>query len=1266
MALTAVDIQKAYIAFFNRPADVPGMTYWLSYPGDAQDLLNEFAQSAEYLSDYAGMTNMQMVTKVYNNLFGRNPEPAGLTYWVAQMDAGYVTLANVAYEIMGGAQNEDAMIIDNKAIAAQAFTDALVTPEQIAAYNNAGPNGMGGEAKAWLAAVDESTESVAAANAELGNLLQSLVDADSGVGPTPDNAEVLWLTSGGPLPGTSGWDPTIYGSADKNTTFIAQTGQLGENAILDGRAGNNELQATIRGNEAIAPTTKNIQKVVIRGQDAPNTAWNDNNIMDGATVDADRMVGVKWWENKNSRVDVVIEDVRILDSQITKDITIAFRESDPGHVDYAVYFDQPSLRNQTSTSGVLVAALFDSMGDATDGQPLKDNPYTKIMFAVDGMIHEVDFGVVNGASTFQDLRDAIQAAINANPALAGYGITVTLNENVTFWVPSDTAAARANAGYFLSIESVGHTIGEGGWATSTGFLPPNISTQGRQDASNPVTSSLVTSTVILDYVGRGSMGGDLMIGGMSVGYTSESKGVQQFDITVERDSKLEVIQSTNNTLQVVNLVNSGSYNYLGAYERGSNQGARSGDLTVTGDTNVNTIFGVKKTSQAGAGGDPTDGWPGPNLLGQQYIDGGGLQQWNGYGFTDVRVINGAAFKGNLELNAVLTSNVVGKYMNLVDQAPAPAAADNVVFNYTLGAGNDTLDIALSAANLAAAGTTTREDFVLNIDGGAGNDTITTAIYADNIVTGPLLTTLANAAGGAAAWYQNHQLNANLFIDGGSGNDTIQTMGSGDWTVKLGTGNDTYYADNTAATAVWVFNTADQLTVGGAVTARGINNLQSAGNNNYIFVDDGTWPGGAANDGYSSVAGEMAGLYGLKLRVVYNDVSNSSNITPVNAQGTYFSSVVDVPTTAAGSFTVTDLQINQAIKKAINDDPVLNKLLVAKDGPSNTLVVTALSDGTHLSMADLGIEFAIPTLVATTEVAGWNSALHTTANWTAADLQNARIESFNALLGAGPGTAFNAALVSAYDTFGPNPGTPGSFSAWYSANPAANTGYLSAFANQGGAVLAGANSGHVSSNVVIVDGAASDIDVVVLSTGTACSDTIKWDGSFNNGTVTVVNFDTWWTTTVANNLGDDFLDFTAYGARALYVAQLDATGHVDTAAWSVSQDTLGLGSVDAGVAGVVLPTTLVAAPNYVGDWTLKAGDKYITMTRVAPNATDADNSTVYKIELWTANGTAADAYLTTLAVGDVRDTAQLIGYVDLGRVIEGVVDTDSILSHIDIF
>ena len=176
-ALFDADIQKAYIAFFNRPADAPGMAFWMNHPpGGMQVLLAEFARSEEYLSDYRGLNHVDTLTRVYRHLFGRDPEPEGLNYWSAQMEAGWVTIINVAYEVLGGARNEDFDIIQNKVLAANAFTGALDTPPEIEAYNNAGPMGMGSAAKDWLARVNEYDASVEEAYSTLDALINELVN----------------------------------------------------------------------------------------------------------------------------------------------------------------------------------------------------------------------------------------------------------------------------------------------------------------------------------------------------------------------------------------------------------------------------------------------------------------------------------------------------------------------------------------------------------------------------------------------------------------------------------------------------------------------------------------------------------------------------------------------------------------------------------------------------------------------------------------------------------------------------------------------------------------------------------------------------------------------------------------------------------------------------------------------------------------------------------------------------------------------------------
>ncbi len=176
-------IQKAYIAFFNRPADKAGFDFWQGTDLPDQALLDQFAQSPEYLSDYAGKSNKQIIEMVYKNLFGREPEQEGWDYWAKQMDDGWVTVGNAAYEILGGAQGTDKTIINNKTAAAQSFTSALNNGVNADAYAKAGDNGVGNLAKEWLSEVDAgSTQFNPAA------VLSALVSANSTStpGPTPD------------------------------------------------------------------------------------------------------------------------------------------------------------------------------------------------------------------------------------------------------------------------------------------------------------------------------------------------------------------------------------------------------------------------------------------------------------------------------------------------------------------------------------------------------------------------------------------------------------------------------------------------------------------------------------------------------------------------------------------------------------------------------------------------------------------------------------------------------------------------------------------------------------------------------------------------------------------------------------------------------------------------------------------------------------------------------------------------------------------------
>ena len=90
---TAMDVEKAYLAYFGRPADTGGMNYWIGK--SVADMDAGFASSHEYATLYNGMTNDQRVEQVYQNLFGRPSDPGGKAYWVGQLNAGLATVSTL-------------------------------------------------------------------------------------------------------------------------------------------------------------------------------------------------------------------------------------------------------------------------------------------------------------------------------------------------------------------------------------------------------------------------------------------------------------------------------------------------------------------------------------------------------------------------------------------------------------------------------------------------------------------------------------------------------------------------------------------------------------------------------------------------------------------------------------------------------------------------------------------------------------------------------------------------------------------------------------------------------------------------------------------------------------------------------------------------------------------------------------------------------------------------------------------------------------------
>lgn len=171
--------EKLYVAYFGRPADATGFHNMASYlqtaqaPPDIQAfiaanatnatvkaIISSFGTSAESGRLYTG-TTQEFVTAIFNNVLGRNPLTAGLTFWSDAIDTGVMSRGQAALNIMAGAEANttaqgliDAALIANRIVVAANFTSAIVTASGYSGSNAAAA------ARTMLRSVNQDTNVV--------------------------------------------------------------------------------------------------------------------------------------------------------------------------------------------------------------------------------------------------------------------------------------------------------------------------------------------------------------------------------------------------------------------------------------------------------------------------------------------------------------------------------------------------------------------------------------------------------------------------------------------------------------------------------------------------------------------------------------------------------------------------------------------------------------------------------------------------------------------------------------------------------------------------------------------------------------------------------------------------------------------------------------------------------------------------------------------------------------------------------------------------
>lgn len=650
MAMTNQQQTEAYQFFVIAFGAAPGVEY-MTQISDAynaglttKQIVNIYTTKAQFTNTYPTFfTSAQFAAALVNNVVGSSASAAAKAEAqadiIAALNAGF-SRGDVVYQIFTNLAAKDpadptwgatSKLLANKVTVAKYVTEVQLN-------SSTDVNVLKGVLAGVTATSDVSTpakiEAIIGGGASAGAALTVGVDHISGTAEGQTYTAPVVQNQNGAVTNTleSGDVIAAVGTGNKLVVDLALTTSGG-----------------IPVGPAISAATNNIQVVELRAQ------TTNLDILGGAHpnlshIDAENFNGVQQWWTVNSRSTIQVEDVR----SRPEDTTIGMRNTDP-EIGFRVYFDPEQLTNNARAKD---SALTLKLDDITKPGDLTDVPVDSVSFKLDGVLYALKSTAIGAAKTHAELVTALQAAIAAQPALAG--LTVKLNANTTITIE----------------DPAGKTFEKGAWGFIDGVVPADGNIVFQQTVGNPdLVNEPITTGVLLDNVGRTSVGGALDIGSLGEG------GVEQFNVAVDRSSWLTKMESTSHLgaapyaeeqhLQIVNFTSTGA----------------KGDLKV----------GVRPFALA----DAPDG---------RVADG----------LTDVRVINGKNFAAKLNLGITLTGDVDARYL--------AGAAAPVEFNYDGSAQNDIFNVKVDS------GIAGDPDFRLNVNMGAGDDRL---ILATSTGTGKL-------------------------------------------------------------------------------------------------------------------------------------------------------------------------------------------------------------------------------------------------------------------------------------------------------------------------------------------------------------------------------------------------------------------------------------------------------------------------------------------------------------------------------------------------
>jgi len=268
---TSTQLRELYVAYFGRAADPTGLDYWTEKGITQAKFASDMYAQAEFKDAYGSLSVESQVNQIYKNLFSREADVAGLTYWTQEINLGNLKVAEIATHLIYAAQNnagsaDDKTALTNKTTAAVAYTAKVKeTTAGILAYQpeSTGTTFVKGvnitEAISYLSTIDKDTVSTAATIAASVTTITT-----NGVPALAVSGKSITLTTANDVVNKSSATAALTTGEGNDVIYGLTDGLLTSGDVIDGAGGTDKIQANVKAaSQTIKPVLTSIETVEV-------------------------------------------------------------------------------------------------------------------------------------------------------------------------------------------------------------------------------------------------------------------------------------------------------------------------------------------------------------------------------------------------------------------------------------------------------------------------------------------------------------------------------------------------------------------------------------------------------------------------------------------------------------------------------------------------------------------------------------------------------------------------------------------------------------------------------------------------------------------------------------------------------------------------------------------------------------------------------------------------------------------------------------------